>query len=58
MSHKNHLPQGGNIENLHEIAETTTPIYNDAWTWVEWFKESQNDENWGLADTEIEFEII
>jgi hypothetical protein len=31
--------------------------YNDAWTWVEWFKESQNDDSWGLADTEIEFEI-
>jgi len=58
MSHKNHLPQGGNIENLHEIAETTTPIYNDAWTWVEWFKESQNTDGWGFGDTEIEFEII
>jgi hypothetical protein len=32
--------------------------YNDAWNWVEQFKESQNTENWGLADTEIEFEII
>jgi hypothetical protein len=58
MSHKNHLPQGGDTSNLHEIAETATPVYNDAWTWVEWFKESQNDENWGFANTEIEFEII
>jgi hypothetical protein len=58
MSHKNHLPQGGNIENLHETVKLENPIYNDAWDWVEWFKESQNDENWGLADTEIEFEII
>ena len=32
--------------------------YNDAWDWVEWFKESQNTDNWGLADTDIEFEII
>jgi hypothetical protein len=32
--------------------------YNDPWAWVEWFKESQNDENWGFANTEIEFEII
>jgi len=32
--------------------------YNDAYDWVERFMESQNDENWGLADTEIEFEII
>jgi len=58
MSHKNHLPQGGNTKNLHETVKLKNPIYNDAWTWVEWFKESQNDENWGLADTEIEFEIF
>jgi len=32
--------------------------YNDPWTWVEWFKESQNTDNWGFGDTEIEFEII
>lgn len=35
-----------------------TKAYNDAWTWVEWFTKSQNDENWGLGNTEIEFEII
>jgi len=58
MSHKNHLPQGGDTSNLHEIAETITPTYNDAWTWVEWFKASQNTDNWGFGDTEIEFEII
>lgn len=32
--------------------------YNDPWTWVEWFTESQNDDNWGFGNTEIEFEII
>jgi hypothetical protein len=32
--------------------------YNDAYEWVEWFSESQNTENWGLNNTEIEFEII
>jgi hypothetical protein len=32
--------------------------YNDAWDWVEWFKESQNHEDWGLGNTEIEFEIF
>lgn len=58
MSHSKHyLPQGGNTSNLHEIAEKN-PIYNDAWTWVEWFKESQNTEDWGLANTEIEFEVF
>jgi hypothetical protein len=58
MSHSKHyLPQGGNTSNLHEIAEKN-PIYNDAWTWVEWFKESQNTEDWGLANTKIEFEVF
>jgi hypothetical protein len=32
--------------------------YNDPWEWVEFFEKSQNDENWGLANTEIEYEII
>jgi hypothetical protein len=32
--------------------------YNDAWDWVEVFQETQNDDNWGLGDTEIEFETI
>jgi hypothetical protein len=32
--------------------------YNNSWDWVEWFTESQNDDNWGLANTEIEYEII
>ena len=58
MSHKNHLPQGGSTENLHEVAETKTPAYNDAWYWVEWFKKSENDDSWGFADTEIEFEVF
>jgi hypothetical protein len=32
--------------------------YNDAWDWVEYFSETSNKENWGLSDTEIEYEII
>jgi hypothetical protein len=32
--------------------------YNDPWEWVEYFTESQNDENWGLINTEIEYEIF
>jgi hypothetical protein len=32
--------------------------YNSPWDWVEYFSESQNDDNWGLNDVEIEFEII
>jgi hypothetical protein len=32
--------------------------YNDPWEWVEFFEESQNDNDWGLNNIEIEFEII
>jgi hypothetical protein len=32
--------------------------YNSAWDWVENFQKTQNEEDWGLGDTEIEFEII
>ena len=31
--------------------------YNDVWSWVEWFKESQNRDDWGFADIDIEYEI-
>jgi hypothetical protein len=49
---------GEKKQSINQHEETNTNKYNDAWDWVEWFKESQNDENWGLADTEIEFELI
>jgi hypothetical protein len=32
--------------------------YNDAWYWVEYFKESENTDDWGLGNIEIEYEII
>ena len=32
--------------------------YNDLWEWVEWFEESQNDDDWGFANIDIEYEII
>ena len=32
--------------------------YNSVWDWVENFTKSYNTDNWGLADTEIEFEIF
>jgi hypothetical protein len=32
--------------------------YNDVYEWVEHFQESKNEDNWGLNDIEIEFEII
>jgi len=49
MSHKGMGNDGSSPSKQH---------YNDAWKWVEFFTESENDENWGLASTEIEFEII
>jgi hypothetical protein len=38
--------QGGNVNK-----------YNDSYKWVETFQISENDESWGLGDTEIEYEI-
>ena len=32
--------------------------YNDAWEWVEYFTQSKNENNWGLSDVEIEYEIF
>jgi hypothetical protein len=32
--------------------------YNDPWEWVEFFEESKNNNDWGLNNVEIEFEII
>lgn len=59
MSHKNKIPQAdGGIEKLHEVVKNKTPIYNDAFHWVEHFKESENDDNWGLNNIEIEYEVI
>jgi hypothetical protein len=59
MSHtKNTIPQGGDMTVLHESTKNIPPKFNDAYEWVEHFQESKNEDNWGLADTEIEFEII
>lgn len=35
-----------------------TKAYNDVWEYVENFKESQNTNEWGLGNIEIEYEII
>ena len=32
--------------------------YNDAFTWVENFQSTKNDEDWGLSHLDIEVEII
>jgi hypothetical protein len=59
MSHKtNRIPQGGNIDTMYNKENSRPPKFNDVWDWVEWFEESKNDENWGLGNTDIEYEII
>jgi hypothetical protein len=59
MSHtKNMMPQGGDLNTMHENTKGKVPKYNDPWDWVEWFEETQNDENWGFENIEIECEII
>lgn len=49
MSHKGMGNDGSSPSKQH---------YNSAWDWVEWFKESQNTENWGFKDIDIEFETF
>jgi hypothetical protein len=59
MSHTgNTVPQGGNMDTLHEVTNKKPPKFNDPWKWVEFYDETENDENWGLGDVEIEFEIL
>jgi hypothetical protein len=57
MSHENMLPQS-HTTKIHKAADKKPPRYNDAYEWVECFTTSKNGDNWGLGDTEIEFEIF
>ena len=56
MSHTNMVPQSHTNE-IHEISKKVSLKYNDVWEWVEFFEESQNTSDWGLNNTEIEYEI-
>jgi len=59
MSHVNRLPQGNDPNyKTHEVSKNEPILYNDPWKWVEFFKTTENDENWGLGDVDIEHEII
>ena len=49
MSHKGMGNDGSSPSKQH---------YNDVWKWVEYFHESENSDNWGFADVEIEYEIF
>ena len=58
MSHtKNSIAQGGDASTVHESFKKP-PKFNDPWHWIEYFTETENDEDWGLADIEIEYETI
>jgi hypothetical protein len=57
MSHDNILPQS-HTSKIHKTADKKPVRYNDAWEWVELFTESKNDDNWGLANVDIEYETI
>ena len=59
MSHKtNRIPQGGDLNTMHDSENVRPPKFNDAWDWIEFFAKSENGDDWGLADVEIEYELI
>jgi hypothetical protein len=59
MSHKgNTVPQGGDMNTLHEITKKRPPKFNDAWKYVEYFSQTENLDSWGFSDIEIESETI
>jgi hypothetical protein len=51
---------GSRISDPNNKGEYTgdNKAYNDPWDWVEWFNESKNSNDWGLANIEIEYEIF
>jgi hypothetical protein len=48
MSHKGMGNDGSSPSKQH---------YNDVWKWVEHFQTSENPEDWGFSDIEIEYEV-
>ena len=59
MSHKtNRVPQGGDLTTMHDSEKARPPRFIDDWKWVEFFTQSENNEDWGLGNTEIEYEMI
>jgi hypothetical protein len=52
LYHMSHIGMG------NDGSSPSKQKYNDPYYWVEYFKKSENDENWGLNNIEIEYEII
>jgi hypothetical protein len=63
LYHIEHKPysineKGERIQSEKFHGQTAQTSNNDPWRFVEWFEKTENTENWGLGDVEIEFEII
>ena len=52
LYHMSHLGMG------NDGSSPSKQRYNDPYKWVEFFEESQNDDNWGLNEINIEYEVI
>jgi hypothetical protein len=63
LFHMEHMPYSINekgerikSEKFHGVSSQNT--YNDPWRFVEHFEKTENRDDWGLANIEIEYEII
>ena len=52
LYHMSHLGMG------NDGSSPSKQKYNDPWKWVEYFTKSENTENWGFSNIEIEYETI
>jgi hypothetical protein len=50
--------KGQRVQSTGFHTASTPVANNDLWRFVEFFTETENTEDWGLANVEIEFEII
>lgn len=63
LFHIEHKPysineKGERIKSKEAHSESTKTANNDPWRFVEYFEKTENTEDWGLGNIEIEFEII
>lgn len=61
--HIEHAPYSTNKEGQRIASkafnnETTKNANNDPWKYVEYFTQTENEEDWGMVNTEIEYETI
>jgi hypothetical protein len=63
LFHIEHRPysineKGERVQSKEFHGESTKTSNNDPWRFVEYFEKTENTEDWGLGNIEIEFEII